>query len=54
MCIQKKIIQNLEGFDVIVLINILYDSLVCNVDMNLYSIERKKIILKILEDINNG
>ncbi len=44
MCIQKKIIQPLEGFDVIVLINILYDSLVCNVDMNLYSIVRKKTI----------
>ena len=44
----KTIIQDLDDFDVKVLISSLFDSLACNIDMNLYSIERKKIILKIL------
>jgi hypothetical protein len=50
----KTIIQNLDDLDVKVLISSLSDSLACNIDMNIYSIERKKIILKILEDVSNG
>lgn len=50
----KTIIQNLDDFDVGVLIDSLIDSLRFNTDTNPFSIERKKIILKILEDVNNG
>ena len=35
----KTIIQDLDDFDVEVLISSLSDSLACNIDMNLYSIE---------------
>lgn len=50
----KTIIQDLDDFDVAILINSLSDSLASDLDMNPYSIKRKKIILKTLEDVNNG
>lgn len=50
----KTIIQDLDDYDVKVLINSLSESLTSDLDMNPYSIKRKKIILKTLEDINNG
>lgn len=50
----KTIIQDLDDCDVEVLINSLSESLTFHLDMNPYSIERKKIILKTLEDVSNG
>lgn len=50
----KTIIQDLDDYDVEVLINSLSESLTSDLDINPYSIERKKIILKILEDVSNG
>lgn len=50
----KTIIQDLDDYDVEVLINSLSESLTSHLDMNPYSIERKKIILKTLEDVSNG
>lgn len=50
----KTILQDLDDYDVKVLINSLSESLTSDLDMNPYSIKRKKIILKTLEDINNG
>ncbi len=50
----KTIIQDMDDYDVEVLINSLLESLISDLDMNPYSIERKKIILKILEDVSNG
>ncbi len=50
----KTIIQDLDDSDVEVLINSLSESLISDLDMNPYSIKRKKIILKTLEDVNNG
>lgn len=50
----KTIIQDLDDYDVKVLINSLSEGLTSDLDMNPYSVKRKKIILKTLEDINNG
>lgn len=48
----KTIIQDLDDYDVEVLINSLSVSLTSDLE-NPYS-ERKKIILKTLEDVSNG
>lgn len=40
----KTIIQDLDDYDVAILINSLSESLVSDLDMNPYSIKRKKII----------
>lgn len=49
----KTIIQDLDDYDVEVLINSLSESLTSDLEMDPYS-ERKKIILKTLEDVSNG
>jgi hypothetical protein len=52
--IGKTIIQDLDDFDVEILINCITESLKLIMNENHYSIKRKKIILKTLEDVNNG
>ena len=52
--IGKTIIQDLDDFDVEILINRITESLKLIMNENHYSIKRKKIILKTLEDVNNG